>query len=407
MAPRHSKDEPRGRDKQQSARDEQPRSRWPVNPPADQQPRTGREAGAGGAFVSPLESRPAGQHAAPEPQQQRIDQSKAASTARPSHAASNASGGGTATIAGPPGDVDFSTYVQRSLQNEGRYGIPAGPDQAPPRSDRARADDRARFARVGYGSLYQSDQARADAYDDTVLGLNYTAAAPRVPVADERWASSLRGFARAAVWLLPVAVILLALSGVFGWPTNTTEPSLVSPGTWVVVTALGLGLWLVGVAALAALAATSRVRQWGSMAVVASALGVAMLGPVVGAVGFGRPAIHRTALSVENDPNIAGAAGQMQQSLLSNAAARWLLVAGVVLLAIGVVAVAVTILGSRVLQRHDGWLMLIGIGIAIVAAFLSWNFLLPLAAMVMLAGALGLAYTVSRIAPDGTPPPAY
>ena len=84
-----------------------------------------------------------------------------------------------------------------------------------------------------------------------------------------------------------------------------------------------------------------------------------------------------------------------------------MLVLGAALLAIGAIAVAGTILGSRVLQRHDAWLMLMGIGIAIAAAYLSWPFLFTLAAMVALAGGLGLAYTVSRIGPDGTPPPAY
>ena len=97
----------------------------------------------------------------------------------------------------------------------------------------------------------------------------------------------------------------------------------------------------------------------------------------------------------------------MHARLLDNTVGRWLVVGGGVLLIIGALAVAGAILGSRVLQRHDGWLVLIGLGIAVLAAYLSWGFLFVLAAMVILAGALGLAYTVSRIAPDGTAPPAY
>src|SRR5690606_13024544 len=149
----------------------------------------------------------------------------------------------------------------------------------------------------------------------------------------ERWASALRSFARGAVWCLPVAALLLALSSVFGWPTETTEPALVSPGTWVVVTALGLGLWLVGVVALAALVAGTRVRPWGYVAVVASALGVALLAPVVGVVGLGRPAISRTAMTVQDDGRIVGVANEMQSRLLDHTVGRWLVVGGGVLLA--------------------------------------------------------------------------
>jgi hypothetical protein len=97
----------------------------------------------------------------------------------------------------------------------------------------------------------------------------------------------------------------------------------------------------------------------------------------------------------------------MHARLLDHAVGRGLLVSGGVLLAVGAFAVAGAILGSRALQRHDGWLVLLGLGIAVLAVFLSWEFLLVLAGMVILAGTLGLAYTVSRLTPDGNPPPAY
>jgi hypothetical protein len=301
--------------------------------------------------------------------------------------------------------MDFATYVDEALRARR-----AGPDGTSV-TERTVEDERGMFERVGYGGLYRSGEAPADTagrdYDDSVLGLNYTSAAPRTPVAEERWSSALRAFARGAVWSMPVGVLLLALSSVFGWPTATNEPALVSPGTWVVVTSLGLGLWLVGVVALAALVANSRVRRWGYVAVIASSLGVALIGPVIGVAGLARPAISRTANASPDDGRIAGLADEMHARLLDNTVGRWLVVGGGVLLIIGALAVAGAILGSRVLQRHDGWLVLIGLGIAVLAAYLSWGFLFVLAAMVILAGALGLAYTVSRIAPDGTAPPAY
>ena len=391
MAPRH-------------ARDEQPRERWPVNAPADQ-------SRAGARLASrPATAPPVGAGAAPGHAQVRHGPGSAATA--PARANLDAAPrAGTRTVTSPPdrapapsqdepnlAALDFSAYVQEQMRRQQREGPP----------DRAGADERDSFERVGRGSLYRSGDLRTDdRVDDTVLGLSYANVAPRAPMVDERWAGSLRAFSRAAVWCLPAAVVCLALSSGFGWPTRTDEPALVSPGTWVLVTVLGLGLWLIGVAALAALVASSAMRRWSWAAVIASCLGVALLAPVVGVVGFARPAISRSAQAVENDTAIAAAADRMQDGLVGSAAARGMLVLGAALLAIGAIAVAGTILGSRVLQRHDAWLMLMGIGIAIAAAYLSWPFLFTLAAMVALAGGLGLAYTVSRIAPDGTPPPAY
>lgn len=368
--------------------DEQPRERWPVNKSpglAADDPRIVSDRGGS------------------EPGETRVLEKSAAQA-------------GTADRL--PGEVDFSTYVHQELSRRG-FGHPDGGDAtdgggATAVAEEVRPDER---ARAGDGRVYRSGEvppgeahlgeAFAGPGNDTVLGLDYTMVAPRSPVLpDEQWASALRSFARAAVWALPVSALLLALSAVFGWPTETTESILVSPGTWVVVTSLGLGLWLVGVVGLAALGANSRVRLWGYVAVVASALGVALLAPVVGAVGLARPAISRT-VAAADDARIAEVGADIHARLLDNTVGRWLVVGGGVLLAIGAFAVAGAILGSRVLQRHDGWLVLLGLGIAVLAAYLSWEFLLVLSGMVILAGTLGLSYTVSRLAPDGSPPPAY
>jgi hypothetical protein len=255
-----------------------------------------------------------------------------------------------------------------------------------------------------YADPYQSPYGYPDPnYDDTVLGgLSYRTAAPRQPVGDSRWAASLRSFARATVWCLPAAVVALALSTVWGWPTTTTEPNGASPGTWLVVTLAGLGLWLTGVTGLAALVASTPVRAWGFVAVTFSIAGTVLLAPVIGVLGLARPAVSRTADAIGAD-----AAGRMQAQLLDGTVGRWLIVGGAALLAVGAIAVAGAILGARALNRLDGWLVAAAITVAVVAAYLSWEFLLTLAAMVMLAATLGLAWTVSRISPDGEAPPAY
>jgi hypothetical protein len=243
-------------------------------------------------------------------------------------------------------------------------------------------------------------------FDDTVLGLNYRDLAPRQVIGDERWAGSLRAFARIAIWCLPAAALALALSTIFGWPKANRSTSLVSPGTWVLFTLIGLALWAAGVTALAALAAGTRTRPWGFVAVPAAITGAVAISPAVGIAGLARPVISQATQSVQNDSRIADVASAIQTQLLSGTG-RLLLVTGGVLLAISAVAVAGAVLGSRVLSGHDAWLIIAALLLTGGAAYLSWDFLYPLAAMVLLAGTLGLAYTVSRIAPDGSAPPAY
>ena len=97
----------------------------------------------------------------------------------------------------------------------------------------------------------------------------------------------------------------------------------------------------------------------------------------------------------------------MHSRVLDHTTGRVLLAGGAILLAVGALALAFAVLGSRVLNRTDAWLIMLATVVAGVAAYLSWEFLLTLAAMVMLAATLGLAFTASRIAPDGTAPPAY
>jgi Amt family ammonium transporter len=234
-------------------------------------------------------------------------------------------------------------------------------------------------------------------FDDTVLGgLHYRTAAPRQPVGDILWAGALRRFARTTAWFLPAAVLAFALASVWGWPTPTTETLGASPGTWLVVTLLGLGLWLAGVVGLAALVASTAVRPWGFVAVLATIAGTVLVAPVLGVIGLARPAALRTTDVIGADP-----AGSLQAQFLDGHVGRWLAVGGFALLGIGAIAAAGAILGSRVLNRIDGWLVLLAVAIAAGGAYLSWEFMLTLAAMVMLAATLGLAWTVSRLSSDG------
>jgi len=365
--------------------DEQPRSRWPLN----------SGARSAGALASGLRDNAGA----------RGDQTQAGESEPDPNAAAvdvdtrvDESGG-----AREPGKIDDRRFDSRLYRGGQVTGLTetdrAVLEQEARPAQKAAVDTQGAMQRGSLGSAYDSGLD----FDDTVLGgLHYTTAVRRLPVHDERWAASLRTFARAAIWCLPVASLLLALSAAFGWPTTIGEPSLISPGGWVILTSFGLGLWVIGVMALAALVAPTTARRWAWPAVAVSALGVALLAPAVGVTGLARPAIRRTAAGVANDGQISTAAGQMQSQLLDNTTGRFLIVAGSALLLLGAVALAATILRSRVLTQHDAWLVLLGVAIAIAAAYASLQFLFVIAALFLLAGTLGLAYTASRIAPDGT-----
>jgi hypothetical protein len=227
-------------------------------------------------------------------------------------------------------------------------------------------------------------------------GFDFNWGIAREPVRDERWAATLRRYGRATAWLLPAGVVALTLAMLWGWPTPSEEPSGASPGTWLAVTAVGFGLWLIGLTAVAALLATTPGRIWSAVAVVGAMAGTALLLPVVGVIGLARPAVSRTTGLIGAD-----AAQGLQAQLLDGTVSRWLAIGGAALLGVGALALAGAILASDVLNRLDGWFVLIAVGVATAGAYLSWEFLLTVAGMVLLAASLGIAWNASRLTADG------
>jgi hypothetical protein len=207
------------------------------------------------------------------------------------------------------------------------------------------------------------------------------------------WAVRLRRFARAAMWAFPVGMGLLALTGVWGWPTPTSEGEQ-SPGTWLVCTLFALVLALVGVIALAALLSLTPGGGWALSAVVLVLPGTVLLAAMLGVVGVARPVASRL-----------GQSGRVEPRLFDGAVTRWLGVGGFVLLAAGWLCLAIAVLAAGVLNRIDGWLLAGAVGVATIAAYAHLQFLIVIATMLALAASLGLAFTASRLNPDGVPPP--
>jgi Amt family ammonium transporter len=201
------------------------------------------------------------------------------------------------------------------------------------------------------------------------------------------------------VWTLPAAAICYALSGMWGWPTRNSEPAGESPGTWLVVTVFGLILGVAGVLAVTALLSATPGRRWSVGALVLIPAGSLLLTPVLGVIAVARPSVSRTADRIGAD-----AALDLENRFFDNAITRWLGVGGLILLAAGWFLLGCAVLASGVLNRVDGYLLLCAVAIAVLAAYMSWQFLITVAAMVVLAAGLGLAWTASRLTPDGRTP---
>jgi hypothetical protein len=250
---------------------------------------------------------------------------------------------------------------------------------------------------LGGSGVYRSGRVRAPESVNLPPLLDHTvlAAPPVFRPPDgiwSPWAVRLRRFARAAVWAMPLGMALLALTGVWGWPTPTQEGQQ-SPGTWLVWTLVALTLAVVGVVALTALLALTPGAPWALAAVVLVLPGTVLLASVLGVIGVARPAASRLALS-----------GRLEGPLFDGAVPRWLGVGSLVLLGAGWLCLAVAVAAARMLNRIDGALLAGAVGLATLAAYAHWQFLVVLAAMLALAGALGLAFTASRLNPDGVPP---
>ncbi len=222
---------------------------------------------------------------------------------------------------------------------------------------------------------------------------------PRSVGASSGWEQTLRRFGQGAMWALPLAAVCLALSGMWGWPTMTAEPAGASPGTWLVVTVCGLVLAVVGVVALTALLSVTRGR-WPALAALTMVLtGSLLLAPMLGLIALGRSAATRMEQRIGPE-----AAAELNSRFFDHMVGRWLGLGGLVLLGLGWLAMAAAVLVSRVLSRVDGYLLLCAVAIAGAAAYLSWQFLVTVAAMVLLAAGLGLSWTAFKLGPDGRAP---
>lgn len=203
------------------------------------------------------------------------------------------------------------------------------------------------------------------------------------------WARGVRRFGRVAVWALPVAAISLGLAGWFGWPGQPGREA----NRWVALTLVTLFAGQLAVIALAGLLVATRGRRWALAGLLATLAGTVATGPVLGLIALAPP---------ERDG--AGRA-VLTRAALDGGTARWLGIAGLVLLTLGWLGLGLAVIASGVLNGTDGVLLICGVLLGCLAALLARSFLLAIAAMLLLAAGLGLAFTASRLTADGEPVP--
>lgn len=231
-------------------------------------------------------------------------------------------------------------------------------------------------------------RASQDSHDDEELGLDSPG------VEDPGWSAGLRAVGRVGAWALPVGAIGLVVTALWSWP----QPGIASnrPGTWLVITAGSFAFALLGVLSITALVVPTPGRRWAVSGATSAVLGSLLLAPILGVVALARPAVTNAALGKS--------AASLQTDLMDGTVARWLLVGGLTLLAVGVALLGIAVLASSLLARMDGYLLLASAGLAVFAAWAAWQPLLVIAAVVLLAAGLGLAWTAAHVTLDGHGP---
>jgi hypothetical protein len=198
---------------------------------------------------------------------------------------------------------------------------------------------------------------------------------PKLPA----WFGRTRRWIRAGVWALPVAAIALAIAGIWG----TEGSNGASPGSWLVLTAAGLALAVLGAVCLTALLVTTPGRRWGLAGLVGVVTGTVVFAPTLGVIGLARPAASHLGVIAAFDAELA-----------AGSAWRWLGMSGMLLLALGWTLLALGIVASRRFSRADGFLILAAIALALLGSAL--EIFVVLAALSLLAAGLGLAWSAIR-----------
>jgi hypothetical protein len=229
-------------------------------------------------------------------------------------------------------------------------------------------------------------------------GLTFHVGGVRRVIGDPGWARVLRRFSRIAVWMLPFSAGCIALSGMWGWPKPVPSHSAWQ-ALWLVMNLVGLLLAIVGVIGLSALFAATTARRWAFTALVTMLGGSLFLAPVLGLIAVARPAVANVAGHIGAD-----SAANLEDRFFRSPFGLWLAVAGLLLIGVGWISLGLAVLSCRVLNRTDGFLLMIAVALAVAGAYLSWQFLLVIGSLVALAAGMDLSWSAAQLRPDGSQP---
>jgi hypothetical protein len=178
----------------------------------------------------------------------------------------------------------------------------------------------------------------------------------------------------------------LAIASLWTTPRLGQAPTVASPGSWLVMTVIGLILALIGVLCLTGLLAPTPGRHWALGSLLSMLIGTVALAPVLGVVGLGWPSADQV--------GSAAALAAYQSSPDGGPVLRWLGVGGLLLLGLSWSLLAIGLAASRVYSTTDGVLVLLAVLLAVLAVRIQ---VLEVAASIMLlAAGLGLARTAAR-----------
>jgi len=219
-------------------------------------------------------------------------------------------------------------------------------------------------------------------------------AEPAVAAPSGRWARTLREYGRYAVWALPGYAALTGLASQRQRPVLPLDPDW---HQWALMLGSGL-LGLVALAGLTGLLAGTAGRRFAAAGLIAGFAGTVTLLPLIGVAAVEAPGAGRAMLRGDWDQVVIA-------DHLRGQTAGIVVLTGAGLFVLAWWLIGVAVLRSRLLSRSDAVLLMIAAPLLYLGG-LFLRMLPALGAMLLLAAAIGLAWTAARLSPPSEVEPA-
>ena len=226
-------------------------------------------------------------------------------------------------------------------------------------------------ADAGSSPAYRGAHARFD-QGLRVFALEATVMAPSLPVTDESWARSIRRFAQAGVWTVPVYAVVYGVVTLGSLGGGVAAPHLADGGPMHLVGWLSaVWLGLMALMSIAGVLAPVRSRRIATAGLMVGIAGAALMLPF---------------------------AALPKHTSVYGSDARTLALAGAAVYSLGWLVMGSAVLRSGVFMRTDGVLLMVAAPMLGIAGLLIGP-LQTVGALLTLAAGIGVAWAARRLSP--------